>query len=84
MNRKIITLIVATVILISGAAYMVLGNSTNQCTDEDYSTNNCIPAGKCHPNTSIDAIIDCDVKDYDRPLQETDVLPSASSDNGQI
>jgi len=64
MNKRILVI----VFLIGFLSFLFLNKSDSLCSDEDYETNNCVPAGKCHPNPSIDAIIDCDVKDYDRPL----------------
>lgn len=67
MNKR--TIIVLIIVLLIGiASFVFLNKSDSLCSDEDYATNNCIPAGKCHPNPSTNAIIDCDVKDYDRPL----------------
>ena len=70
MNKRNIFIAMIALLLIGFASFMFINKSDSLCTDEDYATNNCIPAGKCHPNPSIDAVIDCDVKDYDRPLND--------------
>jgi len=73
MNKRAIAVIsTLLVLLLSTFIYVQLSKSESKCSDKDYETNNCTPAGKCHPNPSIDAVTDCDVKDYDRPLR-TDV-----------
>lgn len=40
----------------------------DRCTSRDREINNCVPAGKCHPNPELDAVMDCDVKQYDKKL----------------
>lgn len=37
----------------------------DECTEKDWQTGNCVPAGRCAPAGKSDALIDCATKDYD-------------------
>lgn len=67
-KKQKIVIIVTAVILVIGlsVAYFLTNSPEDKCTSKDREINNCVPAGKCGPTPAIDAVIDCDVKNYDK------------------
>lgn len=65
-KQKIIAAIVLIIILVATAIFYQSQLPTDRCTKRDREINNCVPAGKCGPTPAIDAVIDCDPKNYDR------------------
>lgn len=65
-KQKVVVLVAAVILVLSLGAYCLKNNSNDKCTSKDKEINNCVPAGKCGPTPTIDAVIDCDVKNYDK------------------
>lgn len=70
-NKKTIFMviigIVLIVLLLMASIYWMNINS-DKCTDRDREIGNCVPAGMCHPDPTVNQIIECDVKNYDKKL----------------
>jgi hypothetical protein len=65
-KQKIAAVIAIVVLILGFGAYYWMNNPKDACTSKDREINNCVPAGKCGPTPAIDAVIDCDVKYYDK------------------
>ncbi|MEK7472273.1 MAG: hypothetical protein AAB624_03455 [Patescibacteria group bacterium] len=66
-KQRIVIIVTAVVLVIGlGVAYFLRNSPEDKCTSKDREINNCVPAGKCGPTEAIDAVIDCDVKNYDK------------------
>lgn len=68
MGSVAIVAVVICLALVAIVSVSQLKSPKDRCTDRDREINNCVPAGKCHPNPGLDALIDCDVKSYDKKL----------------
>lgn len=67
MKKKQKIVIVVTFLVVGlVSAYFLLNSPKDECTNKDRQTGNCVPAGKCGPMSAIDAVTDCDVKNYDK------------------
>lgn len=67
-TNTVVPFALIVLLVVAGVFYFVFRSSGSQCSEQDYQTNSCIPAGSCHSDPAVDAVTDCDVKDYDRPL----------------
>jgi hypothetical protein len=65
-NTKIVVFVSIIVLVMGISAIYLMKNPTDACTSKDRQINNCVPAGKCGPTPSIDAVTDCDPKNYDK------------------
>lgn len=65
-NKKIVVFVTIIILVLGLGAYYWMSNPKDACTNKDREINNCVPVGKCGPTPEIDAIIDCDVKNYDK------------------
>ena len=71
MKIKQISIVIGVVVLVVmalGAFYM--NQPKDRCTSRDREIKNCVPAGKCGPTAEIDAVIDCQPKDYDHKFNK--------------
>lgn len=65
--QQILLAIIISMVLISIAAIAYFALLPNdRCSTKDRETSNCVPAGKCGPTPEKDAVIECDVKNYDK------------------
>jgi len=69
-KQAIMVLIILIIIVIVGAIYYQFSAPKDRCTIKDKETSNCVLAGECGPTPEIDAVIDCDVKDYDKKYNQ--------------
>jgi hypothetical protein len=65
-KQTIIAVVVVTLVLVAGALSWRFARPKDKCSSRDREINNCVPAGKCSPNPGLDAVLDCEVKNYDR------------------
>jgi len=65
-KQKIVAIGALIIVLLSAAFIYQTRLPKDRCTNRDREINNCVPAGKCGPTPGIDAVIDCDVKKYDK------------------
>lgn len=68
MKKKymIVAIVISLVALLVIAFVYQFRLPKDRCTNKDREMNNCVPAGRCGPTPSIDAVTDCDVKNYDK------------------
>ena len=67
-NKKKIIIIVTVIFLVISLSlsYFLINSPKDECTSKDREIDNCVPAGACGPTPAIDAVTDCDVKNYDK------------------
>ncbi|MES2970695.1 MAG: hypothetical protein V4702_00015 [Patescibacteria group bacterium] len=71
-TKQKITICAVLIILVTAAIAIYLIRIPNdKCTNRDRKIDNCVPAGKCGPTPAIDAVIDCDVKNYDKKYNQS-------------
>ncbi len=65
-KQKIVAVVILAVVLLAVALKYQLRLPKSRCSNRDREIKNCVPAGKCGPTPAIDAVIDCDVKNYEK------------------
>jgi len=65
-KQKIFAIVILAVALLVAAFIYQVRLPKDKCNNGDRELNNCVPAGKCGPTPAIDAVIDCDVKNYEK------------------
>lgn len=65
MKRDML-IVVFLLILFGGALFYQSSLPDDRCSSADRQNNNCVPAGKCGPTSALDAVMDCEPKNYDR------------------
>lgn len=51
-------------------AIFISSKPESECSTRDREIGNCVPAGKCHPDPNTNAVMDCDIKNYDSKLNK--------------
>jgi len=65
-RQTIVTFVVLIIALLSATFIYQLKFPNDRCSNRDREIKNCVPAGKCGPTPAIDALIDCEAKNYDK------------------
>lgn len=68
-KSKQITIIFLAISIVVSLVFYNKSVPNDRCTKRDRAINNCVPAGQCGPTREIDAVIDCDIKNYDKKFR---------------
>ena len=65
MGKKLALSVAGFILITTSIVVYKISLPEDECTGRDREINNCVPAGKCGPTPTLDAVIDCKSKDYD-------------------